>query len=627
MKQKRRNHSQEGLSPPPSKAGLHTRQALLQRADFRLPLVSHEKTNTTANDTFRYACARLKQNSRPRSQTIKMKKKNTLRQQKSKVPPKPKATSKGQVSPKHKSESKATEKPVAMPEAPPKPKVLPTKQKPRVKTQMPYAAEVEGSSVLRKDPAPCGDSSVLQKQVDEKRLKAIDLCDAALKNAYADKLQLAPSLNRSLVSFQANKTRAVFRWFKYKEAFSSALVEYLLQQYRVKTGVILDPFAGIGTALFAAGGTLKGEGIELLPIGQIVIETRQLIDWKLEPADVDDLERWVKTKPWKTIENMRPIPDLRITKGAYPPETLEAMGRYLFALDAENERVRAILLFALLCILEGVSYTRKDGQYLRWDYRSGRRQGKKIFDKGTIHAFDPAIVTKLTEIVYDLRNIVNSDELFATNPARTEITLHSGSCLQILPKMPAARYSGILTSPPYCNRYDYTRTYALELALLGVDEDLLRHLRQEMLSCTVENRAKDLLALHPDWRRAVEVADRQPLLQEILSYLDDQREKNLLNNNGIARMVRGYFYEMACVIQECARVLQPGAPLIMVNDNVRYAGASISVDLILSEFARELGFVVETILVLPTGKGNSSQQMGAHGREPLRKCVYVWRKV
>ncbi|MBM4077535.1 MAG: site-specific DNA-methyltransferase, partial [Planctomycetes bacterium] len=345
----------------------------------------------------------------------------------------------------------------------------------------------------------------------------------------------------------------------------------------------MDPFAGIGTALFAAGGTLKGEGIELLPIGQLVIETKQLIDWKLEPGDVDDLERWAKTRPWEAMQNLRPIPELRITKGAYPSGTLEGMGRYLLALEAENQRVRAILLFALLCILEGISYTRKDGQYLRWDYRSGRRQGKKIFDKGTIHAFQPAIVSKLKEIVHDLRNIANPDELFATNPVRTEITLHSGSCLQILPKLPADLYSGILTSPPYCNRYDYTRTYALELALLGVDEDHLRHLRQEMLSCTVENRAKDLLALHPDWRRAVEVADRQPLLQEILSYLDDQREKDLLNNNGIARMVRGYFYEMACVIQECARVLRPGAPLIMVNDNVRYAGASISVDLILSE--------------------------------------------
>jgi DNA modification methylase len=83
---------------------------------------------------------------------------------------------------------------------------------------------------------------------------------------------------------------------------------------------------------------------------------------------------------------------------------------------------------------------------------------------------------------------------------------------------------------------------------------------------------------------------------------------------------------MACVIQECFRVLKPGAFLFMVNDNVRYAGASISVDLILSDFAEKLGFIVENILVLPIDKGNSSQQMGDRGRVPLRKCVYVWKK-
>ncbi len=466
----------------------------------------------------------------------------------------------------------------------------------------------------------------LGSSFDVERLNAIERCDAELKRAYADKLQLAPSLSRSLVSFQANKARAVFRWFKYKEAFSSALVEYLLQRHGVHSGVLLDPFAGVGTALFAAGGTVKGEGIELLPIGQLVIETRQLIDWKLRPSDLDTLERWERTRPWEAIETSRQIPELRITKGAYPPETLTSMSRYLQALESEDERVRAVLRFALLCILENISYTRKDGQYLRWDYRSGRKQGKKVFDKGVVQAFQPAMTGKIRDIVHDLRNLTAPTDLFATPPTRTEIALHSGSCLRILPQLPADRYAGILTSPPYCNRYDYTRTYALELALLGVDEDRLRHLRQEMLSCTVENRAKDLLALQPEWKRAVEVADAQPLLQEILAYLEDQRDKNLLNNSGIARMVRGYFYEMACVIQESARVLRPGAPLIMVNDNVRYAGASISVDLILSDFAKHLGFVVEAILVLPTGKGNSSQQMGAHGREPLRKCVYVWRR-
>ena len=112
----------------------------------------------------------------------------------------------------------------------------------------------------------------------------------------------------------------------------------------------------------------------------------------------------------------------------------------------------------------------------------------------------------------------------------------------------------------------------------------------------------------------------------VLRYLEDQNERGLLNNTGIPRMVKGYFYEMACVIFECARVLKRGAPLMMVNDNVRYAGASIPVDVILSDFACELGFTVEKILVLPNGKGNSSQQMGAHGREAMRKCVYVWRR-
>ena len=132
--------------------------------------------------------------------------------------------------------------------------------------------------------------------------------------------------------------------------------------------------------------------------------------------------------------------------------------------------------------------------------------------------------------------------------------------------------------------------------------------------------------MNPSWAGAVRAADRHVLLQKILSFLDKQKELDLLNNTGIPRMVRGYFYEMACVISELARVSKSGARVIMVNDNVRYAGASISVDIILSELAERLGFTVENILVSPNGKGNSSQQMGLHGRDKLRKCVYVWRK-
>jgi DNA modification methylase len=195
-----------------------------------------------------------------------------------------------------------------------------------------------------------------------------------------------------------------------------------------------------------------------------------------------------------------------------------------------------------------------------------------------------------------------------------------------MPELPSNSYDAIVTSPPYCNRYDYTRTYALELALLGVNEKELINLRQQMLSCTVENRAKDLLAINPQWAKAIEAADQQELLQAILQYLEDQKAQGKLNNSGIPRMVRGYFYEMACIIAECSRVMKQNAYMFMVNDNVRYAGASVSVDMILSSIAQKLGLNVENILVLPNGKGNSSQQMGEHGRDSLRKCVYIWRK-
>jgi hypothetical protein len=73
--------------------------------------------------------------------------------------------------------------------------------------------------------------------------------------------------------------------------------------------------------------------------------------------------------------------------------------------------------------------------------------------------------------------------------------------------------------------------------------------------------------------------------------------------------------------------MKPQGLMFMINDNVRYAGVSISVDMILSNIAEHLGFKVENILVLPNTKGNSSQQMGIHGRDALRKCVYIWRKL
>jgi hypothetical protein len=285
-----------------------------------------------------------------------------------------------------------------------------------------------------------------------------------------------------------------------------------------------------------------------------------------------------------------------------------------------------------------VSYTRKDGQYLRWDARSGRSQGEKPFNKGRIYTFREAIQSKLHQMIGDLEGVHSQRTLFAEQPSSkllsTKPELFEGSCLEILPLLDSGSIDAVLTSPPYANRYDYTRTYALELVYLGCGEDKVKQLRQNMLSCTVENKDKQefLYTYYRDLGREIEfdiidaAFQKQAALQEILTILDTYQVQGKLNNPGIATLIRNYFYEMCFVIYELSRILKTEGTVIMVNDNVRYAGEEIPVDLILSDTAQSFGLTVKHIWTLGRGKGNSSQQMGNHGRSELRKCVYVWEK-
>lgn len=74
--------------------------------------------------------------------------------------------------------------------------------------------------------------------------------------------------------------------------------------------------------------------------------------------------------------------------------------------------------------------------------------------------------------------------------SQAAIDFRQESAMEGLPLLAPNSVDGVITSPPYCNRYDYTRIYALELAYLGESNQSLRARRQELLCCTVENKPK-----------------------------------------------------------------------------------------------------------------------------------------
>jgi DNA modification methylase len=461
---------------------------------------------------------------------------------------------------------------------------------------------------------------------------------ASLYGRFRARLVTNEKLDRTLVSFQANRSLPYYRWLKYKEGFSAQFIEYVIDELALSPGVLLDPFAGTGAALFAARRMgWDAIGIELLPVGFLAIEARLAA----ERVNAQSLQRQI-TKLQKTRCEDLYSPEWRlqhvpITEGAFPEDTERAIAGYrAYCSRLKDGHLRTLFELAGLASLESVSYTRKDGQYLRWDHRAKKDRVTATFDKGAILNFDSAVGEKLGQICDDvLGRGPKSTNLFEEKHQRAGcLDLRRGSCLDILPSLKDESVDLVITSPPYCNRYDYTRTYALELVYLGATADEIKALRQSLLSCTVENRAKldQLQALYASrngddvFAHVTCVFERQAALQEALGILEMYGSAGKLNNANIPNMVRNYFLEMTFVIRELARILQPGGTVVMVNDNVRYAGEEIPVDLILSDFAKSFGLETQRIWTLARGKGNSSQQMGEHGRSELRKCVYVWRR-
>lgn len=470
-----------------------------------------------------------------------------------------------------------------------------------------------------------------------------DFCRKAIEEKYSKITDVTSNYNRQSVSYQLSKNDTLHSWLKYKEGFSAELVENLLEEMNLEEGsTVMDPFMGSGTTnMVCRINGINSIGFDILPTSELSIRAKQSV-LEYDVRELETILDWIAN--YKVPGDYQgTVNEIGITKGAYPDKTNKEISYVSEQVDGSNysENAKLLVKLCILNSLERSSYTSKDGQYLAWDYRSQKcvsanakreLEGKKIsvrLDKGQIPEFRTVLLSEMSNVIKDIRKIQSGLPKY-----NSELQFISGSVLFKAPELGDGIIDGVITSPPYCNRYDYTRTYALELVYLGLSEKQLSSLRQELLSCTVENKSKrerlkdyyESIGKIDDFNKITDLIDNNDVLNEIDDALKYRLSTGEINNKSVLRMVHDYFSDLTFVYYELYRLCKSGAKVAFVNDNVRYAGEVIPVDYLSTYIAETIGFKPEIIHTLHQQKGNSSQQMKKYGRVPLRKSITIWSK-
>lgn len=170
----------------------------------------------------------------------------------------------------------------------------------------------------------------------------------------------------------------------------------------------------------------------------------------------------------------------------------------------------------------------------------------------------------------------------------------------------------VITSPPYPNEKEYTRTTRLESVLLGfiTHKGELRAIKQRIIRSNTRNVYVD------DDEPVASCSEIQRLAEEI-----ERRRKDMGKTSGFerlyARVRRLYFGGMARHLAGLRTVLRPGAHLAyVVGDQASYFRVMIRTGQILADIAKTLGYDVESVDLFRT-------RLATATREQLREEVLV----
>ena len=211
-------------------------------------------------------------------------------------------------------------------------------------------------------------------------------------------------------------------------------------------------------------------------------------------------------------------------------------------------------------------------------------------------------------MVQDLENLPHNKT--------TEATVFRADARDIAAILPPNSVDAVITSPPYPNEKDYTRTTRLESVLLGFirSKEDLRNLKKQMIRSNTRGVYKadtdDLLvAGHPEIERIAEAIEKRRI----------ELNKDSGFEKLYARVTKLYFGGMIRHLSELRRVLRPGAQLAyVVGDQASYLRVMIRTGQILADIATSLGYEVVGIDLFRT-------RLSTATREQLREEVVLLR--
>jgi hypothetical protein len=382
------------------------------------------------------------------------------------------------------------------------------------------------------------------------------------------------------------KQRPIHRWFYFPHSYSPELVEAILDEWRLQSGsLVVDPFVGAGTTLLVAKERgYDAFGLDISPLAVLVSNV------KVTDYDIAAI-RAALSRVLKTLQSSKEHPGKcspRVARALTEAEYL-IFWRLRQAILKFDEPIRGFMLLALLGILPRFSRAVADGGWFRWV--ENPEQAPLI-----LPAFRAQIQWMLEEI----------EQLNVTNNQRgrfgyAEAISYDARNMHLLPHT----FDGLITSPPYPNRHDYSRIFQIELLALGYDEDSIFQLRHNSLRSHVEARPPKTAPSRYQIPRTL-----QACLENMPKDIDPR----------IPKMLKGYFEDMYSVLWSARQRMKQRAKLALVVGNVRYEGVLVPIDEILAEVGEMVGLDwLGTWLIRV--RGNSAQQMGKYRRIPARESV------